>query len=82
MWQWSFGQKHNLHKNESGTVPEHQKDEKSGILSGMFTLLNIHHTINLPVVRHPRRNIDPFLDVDIRDALWQVILHLKEEYNI
>lgn len=46
----------------------------------MFTLLNINHTMNLPVVRHPGRSVDPFLDVDIRDALRQVILHLKEEY--
>lgn len=76
MWQWSFGQKHNLHKNESGNVPEHQKDEKSGIRWGMFTRLNIRHTMNLPVVRH-LGSIDPFLDIDIRDAPWQGTLHFK-----
>lgn len=44
IWTSSFGQKHNLHKNELGNVQEHQGDEKSGVLGGMFTSLSLHHT--------------------------------------
>ena len=47
--------------NESGNVLEHQKDEKSRILQGMFTLLNINHMMDLPIVRQPGGSMDPFL---------------------
>ena len=61
-----------MHENESGNVLEHQKDEKSRTLQGMFTLLNINHMMDLPVVRKPGGSMDPVLDIDIRDALWQI----------
>ena len=38
----------------------------------MFTLLNINHMMDLPVVRRPGESMDAFLDIDIRDALWQI----------